>query len=217
MDIKMIRLKNICKEYKTNKFNKIEVFNDLNFEIKKGDFVAVVGKSGSGKSTLLNILSGLDTPTLGEYYFNGEKVPTNNGGLAQFRQNNIGMIVQNSALISEWNAYKNIALPLVYRKLSKEEIQKRIHDVTLSLGIDSLVDKYPNTLSGGQNQRVAIARAIIGQPSILIADEPTASLDEENKMNVIEILKDLNKKGMTVIIATHDKEIYEKCDYRIEI
>ena len=213
----MIVLKNMCKEYKLNRSSKKEVFKNFNLKIKEGDLVAVVGKSGAGKSTLLNILSGLDTMSEGEYDFDGEKVVQNNRALTKFRKNHIGIIVQNFALVSEWSVFRNIALPLKYRNFTKTEINKRVHAIAASLGIEELLDKYPSILSGGERQRVSIARAIIANPSILIADEPTAALDDENKNNVFQVLKDLNDKGMTVIIATHDKEIYEKCDYQITI
>lgn len=213
----MLKLKNMCKEYKINRLNTKEVFRDFNLEINKGDLVAVVGKSGAGKSTLLNILSGLDMLSVGEYDFDGKKVAQNNSALTKFRKTHIGIIVQNFALISEWSVFRNIALPLKYRNIPKTEIKKRVHDLAVSLDIEELLDKYPSILSGGERQRVSIARAIIANPSILIADEPTAALDDENKNNVFQVLKDLNEKGMTVIIATHDKEIYEKCDYQIHI
>ncbi|QAT43338.1 ABC transporter ATP-binding protein [Aminipila luticellarii] len=213
----MIMLKDIRKEYKINAKNKKKVFENFNLEISRGDFVAVVGKSGVGKSTLLNILSGLDTPTSGEYYFDGEKVPKTNLALAEFRRKNIGMIVQNFALIEEWNVFENIALPLKYRKVPKREIEKQVQEIAGKLGIQELLRKYPQTLSGGENQRVAIARAVIVKPSILIADEPTASLDSENKMNVFEILENLNEEGISIILATHDKEIYEKCKRTIPL
>lgn len=213
----MVKLTNMCKEYKINRSNIKEVFENFNLEINQGDMVAVVGKSGSGKSTLLNILSGLDTLSAGEYHFKGEMVAQNNRNLSAFRKNHIGIIVQNFALINEWTVFRNIALPLKYRNLSKAEIEKQVSNLASSFGIEKLLDQYPFVLSGGESQRVAICRAIISNPSILIADEPTASLDEENKNIVFQVLKDLNEKGMTVIIATHDKEIYEKCDYQIHI
>lgn len=213
----MIEVRDLCKKYQIKKSNCKTVFEEINFEISKGEFVSVRGRSGAGKSTLLHILGGLECQTSGEYYFEGKPLPKKGQATAEFRNKNIGFIVQSHALIDEWNIFDNISLPLRYRGCGKNEIYTRVQQIAAELGILNLLKQYPYLLSGGEKQRAAIARAIIGNPPVLLADEPTASLDEDNKRNVVAILKELNRQGMTVVVASHDKEIYQCGDKEIRI
>lgn len=215
----MIEIKNLSKIYKLTHQNSVRVLEDLSFEISRGSFVGLVGKSGSGKSTLLNILAGLDFPTAGEYWFDGRLMKSRNRDMAEFRRNNVSMIVQNFALINELTVGENIMLPLKYTETVRDTAVKRelVHRVAAEMGIEALLDQYPSRISGGEKQRTAIARAIITEPKLLLADEPTASLDEANKCNILEILRELNQKGMTVLLASHDRNVYEHCDYCINL
>lgn len=194
----------------------VHALTDINLEVEKGDFTAVVGKSGCGKSTLLNILGAVTKPVKGKYYF--EQVEVNGlkaKAMAKFRNQKIGFVVQHFALIKELTVKENISLPLVYQSCSKKEMENRVKEVLKLLEIEDKENSYPTELSGGQCQRVAIARAIITNPAVILADEPTGALDEENGRNIIHIFEELNKKGSTIILVTHDMEIAEKCKKKI--
>lgn len=198
----MIKLENITKTYK-----RATALDKLNFNLKQGDYVSIIGKSGAGKSTLLNIIAGIDSPTEGDYYFEDKKITSNIHKLTKFRAQNIGIIVQNFALINNMNIYNNIALPLVYMKYNKDEIKHGVREIAASLEIEDKLINYPNELSGGECQKVAIARAVIKRPKILLADEPTGSLDYESKKIILNILKNLNKQSISIIMVTHDLEV----------
>ena len=209
----LLELEKINKSYKTG--DKITVVHkDFNLSINKGELVAVTGKSGCGKTTLLNILAGIDFPDSGKYFFDGNEViirNTNDG--IRFRQNRIGMILQHFALVNEFSVYENIELGLWESKLSKRECEKRINEVLERLDIIDLKNQYPTSLSGGEKQRTAIGRAIVANPLLVLADEPTGSLDGETEKGIIRLINDLNKKlGMTFIIVTHDIEVANCCD-----
>lgn len=181
--------------------------------IYRGDMICIVGVSGSGKSTLLNIIAGLLPLTKGEYYYNDKRLNTNNYyDMEKFRHDKIGMILQRFALIEDLSVYENIALPLKYQKHFSLEDKERIYKIIEMFDLSGKEKYYPEELSGGQQQRVAIARALIKQSEIIVADEPTGSLDEYNTGKVIDILKKVNQNGISVIIASHDNEIAAICD-----
>ena len=207
----MIKVTNL-----THYYNKDLALENINLEIKSGEFIAIIGESGSGKSTLLSILSTLLKPTSGDIVYEGLNYKDIKN-IDDFRKNNIGFIFQFHYLINYLSVKENINL--ANEKASKEEI----FDLLKLLGIENLIDKYPNEISGGQRQRVAIARALINNPKIIFADEPTGNLDSKNSLNVFELFKTFANKGTTIIVATHDKslaalanKIYEVKDGKIE-
>lgn len=213
----IIKCTDISKYYKT-KNNQTKVFEKVGFEIQSGDLVALIGRSGSGKSTLLNILGFLDTPCSGSYIFKGKNIDFKNAKkLNQLRRDNISYIRQDYGLIKEYNVHRNIGLPLKYKKDIDIDIDFEIERVAKILDIEDKLSKFPEELSGGECQRVAIARAIITNPKIIIADEPTGSLDIENEKNVMEIFRDINKMGTTIIVATHNMDIANECNTRLSI
>ena len=200
----------------THYYNKDLALENINLEIKSGEFIAIIGESGSGKSTLLSILSTLLKPTSGDIVYEGINYKDIKN-IDDFRKNNIGFIFQFHYLINYLSVKENINL--ANEKASKEEI----FNLLKLLGIENLIDKYPNEISGGQRQRVAIARALINNPKIIFADEPTGNLDSKNSLNVFELFKTFANKGTTIIVATHDKslaelanKIYEVKDGKIE-
>lgn len=200
----------------THYYNKDLALENINLQIKSGEFVAIIGESGSGKSTLLSILSTLLKPSSGDIIYEGTNYKDIKN-IDEFRKNNIGFIFQFHYLINYLSVKENINL--ANEKASKKEIL----DLLTLLGIENLIDKYPNEISGGQRQRVAIARALINNPKVIFADEPTGNLDSKNSLNVFEIFKNLCEKGTTIIVATHDKElanltnkIYEVKDGKIQ-
>ena len=207
----MIKVTNL-----THYYNKDLALENINLEIKSGEFIAIIGESGSGKSTLLSVLSTLLKPTSGDIVYENINYKDIKN-IDDFRKNNIGFIFQFHYLINYLSVKENINL--ANEKASKEEI----FDLLKLLGIQNLIDKYPNEISGGQRQRVAIARALINNPKIIFADEPTGNLDSINSLNVFELFKTFANKGTTIIVATHDKslaelanKIYEVKDGKIE-
>ncbi len=213
-----IKLKSINKSF-GKKSAKVDVLEDLNLSIEKGELVAIMGKSGSGKTTLLNILAGIDTPDSGEYLFDEKpmKIKSAADGV-KFRRNNIGIVLQHFALINDFTVFENVEVGLWESGLSMVEKHKRVNEVLKRLEISELKDKYPGKLSGGEKQRVAIGRAIICEPKLLLADEPTGSLDSTTEENIIKIIQDLNKaNGMTVVVVTHDDEVAESCTRTIRL
>lgn len=213
----MIEVKNLSRTYGKGAAA-VHALRDINLTIEEGDFISIIGKSGCGKSTFLNILGGIALPTKGEYRFDENLVSQySESKLSAFRNQNLGFVVQHFALISDMTVYENIALPLRYKKYTKRQIDKRVNRLLEEM---ELIDKsmmYPYELSGGQCQRVAIARAIAGKPKLLLADEPTGSLDEDTGNKILKILKKLNKTGMTLIIVTHDKEVASQAKKIIEM
>lgn len=213
----VILIKNISKLYEKNG-EIIKALENINIDIKKGECVAIVGKSGSGKSTLMNIMGLLDNQTKGEYFLDGEDVfGKSDKELANIRSKKIGFIFQEFNLISNLNAIDNVCLPLVYQGISVKEQKKRAKQCLERVGLLERALHYPKEMSGGQQQRTAIARVIATNPEIILADEPTGNLDEENKEQVINLLLEANKSGKTVIIITHDNEIAKLADRMIEI
>jgi len=201
----MIKAQNISHNYS----NDIALKN-IDFEIKKGEFLSIVGESGSGKSTLLSILSTLLKPTSGEVYFEGVNFQDIKN-IDSFRQKNIGFIFQFHYLINYLSIKENIQI--ANENASTNEIEELLEN----LGIKSIIDKYPNEISGGQRQRAAIARALINNPKVIFADEPTGNLDSLNSQNVFEILKELSNKGTTIIVATHDLALASKTHRIMEV
>ena len=201
----MIKVTNLSHYY-----NKDLALKDINLEIKKAQFVSIIGESGSGKSTLLSVLSTLLKPSSGEVVYEDTNYK-NIKNIDNFRRENIGFIFQFHYLINYLSVKENINL--ANEKASKEEI----FELLRLLGIENLIDKYPNEISGGQRQRVAIARAMINNPKVIFADEPTGNLDSENSLNVFELFSTLAKKGTTIIVATHDKNLALKTDITYKV
>lgn len=212
----MIELVNISKHFVYKK-SIIRAVDSVNIQIEKGEMVAIMGSSGSGKSTLLNIIGGIYSPTSGEYIFDGQLVDGGEKEMAEFRSGHIGFILQNLAVINNRSVFYNIALPLKYSDFGKNQIKDMVLEVSESLGIADKLKMYPYMLSGGECQRVAIARAVISNPNVILADEPTSSLDDDNKGEVMDILTNLNKSGITVLIATHDNTVAQICDRIIKL
>lgn len=204
----IIELRNIQKYYPVGK-DKLHVLKSINLEIKKGDFVMIMGKSGSGKTTLLNILGFLDRFSEGQYIFKGNDVTNlSEKERSKFRNTNIGFVFQQFNLIQNLNIYKNVELPMIYNnKYSKEEKDKKIkHNLDL-VGLLDKINQKPLELSGGQQQRITIARALVNEPDIIFADEPTGALDTETSKDIMDLLKKLNNDGKTIIMVTHDPEL----------
>jgi len=204
----MINCKNIAKVYKNGDVETTAVKN-VSFEIKEGEFVSIIGPSGSGKSTLMHILGALDTPTSGEYFLDGHEVSKlNDDKLSELRKNKIGFIFQSFNLLPRATVLRNVMLPLLYSEISNTEREKRARECLQYAGLEEgKFQNLSNQLSGGQMQRVAIARALINNPSIILADEPTGNLDTKTSQIVMGALRELNKKGHTVILITHEMDV----------
>ena len=205
---KIVELKDINKFYKVGK-EKAHILKSINLNIKKGEFVMIMGKSGSGKTTLLNILGFLDKFDEGEYIFNNQDVTRlNESERSNFRNLNIGFIFQQFNLINTLNIYQNVELPMIYNnKYSKQEKKDQIENNLSIVGLLDKIKQKPVQLSGGQQQRVSIARALVNDPEIIFADEPTGSLDSDTGIEIMELLKELNKQGKTIIMVTHDEDL----------
>lgn len=183
-----------------------KALNEVSLEITRGEFVAIMGPSGCGKSTLLNILGTLDSPTSGKYFFDGKEVDNmSESQLTAFRKGNIGFVFQNFNLIDELTVYENVELPLVYLNGKKGERRKKVMEVLERMNIAHRAGHFPQQLSGGQQQRVAIARAVVTDCPLILADEPTGNLDSTNGIEVMELLRELNKQGTTIVIVTHSE------------
>lgn len=207
----LIKLEGITMTY-GNGNTLVNALEDIHLEISAGDFVAIMGKSGCGKSTLLNILGLITRPKNGKYFLCETEVSRVKASeAARIRNDKIGFVVQHFALIKELTIKENIGLPLLYQSCRKKEIENRVNEVLKLLDIEEKKNNYPTELSGGQCQRVAIARALITNPKVILADEPTGALDEENGKNILDIFTELNKKGTTIVLVTHDKEIAMRC------
>ncbi|GIO84469.1 peptide ABC transporter ATP-binding protein [Paenibacillus faecis] len=197
---------------------RIPVLQNISFRIHDGEFVAIIGPSGSGKSTLMNMLGCLDVADAGGYMLDGQDVrQLSDNKLAQIRNEKIGFIFQQYNLLPKLSAYENVELPLIYRNMPHRERKKAVEAALRSVGLENRMHNRPSALSGGQQQRVAIARAIAGNPPILLADEPTGALDSKTGAEVMETIKDLNRKGHTIILITHDLSIAEQAKRVIRI
>jgi putative ABC transport system ATP-binding protein len=199
----MLKLNNLSKFYRTDEVETVAL-NAVNVSIEQGEFVSVMGPSGCGKSTLLNVVGMLDRPTEGEYFFMGEDVAGyGESKLSQIRKQNIGFIFQNFNLIDELSVSENIELALLYHDIGAKERKRRIEQVMDKVGIAHRAKHRPSQLSGGQQQRVAVARAVVGDQSLILADEPTGNLDSVHGQEVMEMLQGLNEEGTTIIMVTH--------------
>lgn len=213
----LIEIRNLKKVY-GNGENKVEALNEINLNVKEGELIAIVGRSGSGKSTLLNIIGTLDTQTEGEYLLDKINLQDmDKKNFSKIRVNYFGFIVQQFALINDYTVYENIEIPLIYAKVGRKKRKELIDLITRKLGIYDKLSKTPKELSGGQNQRVAIARALVNNPKIILADEPTGALDSKTSQEIMNIMRELNDQGITIIIVTHDKSISSACNRVIEI
>ena len=205
----LVRLIDLHKVYRTGEME-VPAVRGVSLEIKRGEFVALMGASGSGKSTLMNILGCLDRPTTGHYILDGADVSgLDRDQLADIRNRKIGFVFQNFNLLPRASARENVELPLVYsaQRLTKAELRERADRVLESVGLSGREDHHPSQLSGGQQQRVAIARALINEPEVLLADEPTGNLDSRTSVEIMAIFQQLNERGITVIMVTHEPDI----------
>lgn len=205
----VIQLQDISKNYLLGKLV-IPALKKVNLEIKRNEYVALMGPSGSGKSTMMNILGCLDTPSSGTYLLNGKNVSNlSEEELAEIRNIEIGFVFQTFNLLPRLNAFENVELPMIYKGVSKSDRKKRALEVLNMVGLSDRIDHKPNELSGGQRQRVAIARALVNNPSIILADEPTGNLDSKTSVEIMEIMNNIHKSGNTVILVTHEEDIAE--------
>ncbi|MDH3321691.1 MAG: ABC transporter ATP-binding protein [Flavobacteriaceae bacterium] len=208
----MIKLKNLHKSYPMGK-ESLHVLKGLDLHIKEGEFVSIMGSSGSGKSTLLNIVGLLDEHDEGTYHLNGQLIEHLDEKKAAILRNKfLGFVFQSFNLITYKNALENVALPLYYKGLGRKERQKIAMEYLDKVGLREWANHLPSELSGGQKQRVAIARALVTQPKVVLADEPTGALDSSTSHSVMELLKEINRDGMTVFVITHEEDIASETD-----
>lgn len=213
----MIELHDVRKVYGEGE-SAVVALDGINLSIPSGRLVSIIGKSGSGKSTLLNILGALDSPTNGEVSINGKSLNgLTNDEMAEYRNKNVGFIFQQFYLEPNFTVLENVEMPLLISGVSKAERRERARALIDKFGLSDKTDKKANTLSGGQKQRVSIARALIHEPAIILADEPTGSLDSKNGKDVIDALKSICGEGRTVILVTHNHDDANKADYIIEL
>lgn len=214
--MKQIQLKGITKKYKGLVAQ--TALDEVDLEVEKGELVAIVGPSGAGKSTLLHILGCVDKPTSGSYKLEGQEMTTlNNNELSSIRGKKIGFVFQDFALVKDLNAVENVELPLQYQHIGLREARRRALDALDRVGLKEYARRFPSELSGGQQQRVAIARALVSNPVLILADEPTGSLDSKTGEDILNRLKEVNDAGHTVIIVTHNHSIADSCRRIVEI
>lgn len=208
----IIDAQNIVKVYQ-NGFEELKVLDDISLQVLEKDFIAILGPSGSGKSTLMNILGCLDLPTSGQYFLDGiDVLQAKENQLAEIRNKKIGFVFQKFNLLPRLTALQNVMLPLLYRGVNEEEATELAREKLNLLGLGDRLSHRPPELSGGQQQRVAIARAVIGNPLLVLADEPTGNLDSKSSADAMQIFKELNKQGNTIVIITHDSEVAEQVE-----
>lgn len=201
----LLRVNNLKKIY-SSRFggNKVKALNNITFSVEESEYVAIMGESGSGKTTLLNILATLDKQTSGEIYLNEEDIlKVKESKLSEFRRNNLGFVFQDFNLLDTFSVKDNIFLPLVLSKMDYKEMEKRIKPLAKRLNIESLLEKYPYEISGGQKQRTAVCRALITRPKLILADEPTGALDSKSSEQLLNIFSDINNSGQTILMVTH--------------
>jgi putative ABC transport system ATP-binding protein len=214
----LISLSKVTKIYKLGDDVEVSALRGINIEIKKGEFVAIIGPSGSGKSTLMHIIGILDQPTSGVVKLEGSDVESlPEESLAELRNKHIGFVFQAFNLLPKTSAVENVELPLIYSNVSAFERRKRAEDALKTVGLGDRLDHTPAQLSGGQQQRVAIARALVTKPTLILADEPTGNLDSRAGDEIINLLKDLNRKGNTIVLVTHEREIAQESKRIVEI
>jgi putative ABC transport system ATP-binding protein len=205
----ILEMRDICKDYPQGK-SVVQVLKNITLSVEEGDYVAVMGPSGSGKTTLMNLIGCLDVPTSGQYLLSGKDLTEyNEDQLAEVRNKEIGFVFQNFNLLPKLTALDNVALPLLYAGVGKKERRERAAAALEKVGLAERINFRPNQLSGGQSQRVAIARAFVGQPKLLLADEPTGALDTASGEQVMELFETLHQDGVTIIMITHERAIAE--------
>lgn len=207
----MIKFENVTKIYSPN----IAVLQDVSFEVKEGEFVSIVGKSGAGKTTLIKMVLGLEEPTQGQVFFEGQSISELEGDDLQNIRKRIGGIYQDYKLLSNKTVYENVAYIMEIEGKDNEEIKEIVPKVLEAIGLSEKIDNFPDQLSGGEQQRLAVARAIVNQPDVIVADEPTGNLDPYNTYEVISLLEKINRTGKTVLLATHNREIVNKLGRRV--
>ena len=213
----MIHLKNVGRIYEGDTY-RIAALENINLNVNEGEFISIMGRSGSGKTTLLNLIGFLDTPTDGQYSFDGKDVSNITvSKLWKYRRKNIGFVFQNFALIDTNTVYENVILPLQAVGMPHRQLKERAYEMLERVGISDIKNKYPSQISGGQKQRTAIARALANDPRVILADEPTGALDTETGDAIIELFRDINQKGKTIIIVTHDDKVAEKTRRRVRL
>ena len=203
----LIKIRGIKKIYKMGT-QEVRALNGIDLEIRKNEYVAIMGPSGSGKSTLMNLLGCLDTPTEGTYILNGTDVSQmRDDQLAEVRNKEIGFVFQSFNLLPRYNALNNVALPLIYAGLPRQEREREAKKALVNVDLEDRMDHKPNELSGGQKQRVALARAMVNNPSIILADEPTGNLDTKTSLDIMALFEQVYAKGNTIIVVTHEEDI----------
>ena len=203
--MEVVVAKNVRKVYGINKENQVVALKGIDLTINTGDYICVMGPSGAVKSTLLNVLSTIDLPTGGQVLINNTNImKMSENQMCDFRYKNLGFIFQDFNLIDSLTVHENIAVPLTMAGVKKDEIYKRVQEISKKINIDALLNKYPTECSGGQRQRIAIARALVTNPTLIIADEPTGNLDTQNSHEIMMIFNQLNKEGVTILMVTHD-------------
>lgn len=213
----MIEVKGISKVYKMGK-EQFVALNDVSLNVEKGEYVAVIGPSGSGKSTLMHIIGGLDTPTVGSVCIEGEDISKlNDKKLSNYRNEKIGFVFQAFNLENSQTALENVMMPLIFAGVKKAERKKRALEALDMVGLKDFYNHKPNEMSGGQRQRVSIARALVNKPEILFADEPTGNLDSKSSESIMELFKEINDKGFTIIMVTHNPEEANKAKRVVKI
>ena len=214
----VIEVKDLCKTYFMDGGASQVVLKHINFKIYEGEFVAIMGHSGSGKSTLMNTLGCLDRPTSGEYYLAGESVAKRTDKeLAIIRGQKIGFVFQNFNLMMKRSIVDNVSMPLIYQGVSESDRRKRALEMLKIVGLDGYGDRVPTQISGGMQQRVAIARALINNPKIIFADEPTGNLDSTTSDEIMNLFSELNKKGITIVLVTHEDDVANYAKRMIKI
>lgn len=213
----MIDIKDMSKVYEMGE-NKVYALDHIDLNIKKHEFVSIIGPSGSGKSTLMNMLGCLDVPTEGIYILDGKPISKmSDDELAEIRNKKIGFVFQGFNLLPKLTAIENVELPLIYQNVPAKERRERAKKALASVGLEDRINHTPNELSGGQQQRVAIARALITNPPLILADEPTGNLDSKSGKEVMEIFKKLNEQGNTIVLITHDNDVAKQAKRIIRI
>ena len=204
----MIKIRNLCKSFQRPGEALLKVLHEVDFSVDEGEFVAIVGPSGSGKTTLMNILGLLDRPDSGEYELQGKPVATlSPEERARVRNEAIGFVFQQFHLLPRTTATENVELPMLYSARSDSDIQKRAREALCRVGLEERLTHYPSELSGGQQQRVAIARAMVNDPAVVLADEPTGNLDQKSGRQIMDLFRELNRNGSTILLITHDDAI----------
>ncbi len=213
----VIKIENLSKTYTMGE-EELKVLDNISIDIKKGEFVAIIGPSGSGKSTFMNVVGCLDLADEGRYLLDNKDInKLNDDALSEIRNRKIGFIFQNFNLLGKLTAYENVELPLIYQGIPLNKRKEMVLEALGKVGLQNKRNNRPNQLSGGQQQRVAIARAIATNPQILLADEPTGALDSKTSKEIMEIIKNLNKEGRTIVMITHDKEVAAQSNRQVQI